>query len=46
MIYNQNWDAKVQFGQLQGDKWVLVYPFSLVGNTTEDTNPIIWPPEY
>ena len=46
MLYNQNWDAKVQFGQLQGDKWVLVYPFSLVGNTTEDTNPIIWPPEY
>ena len=46
MIYNQNWDAKVQFGQLQNDEWVLVYPFSLVGTTTEDTNPIIWPPQY
>lgn len=46
MVYNQNWDAKVQFGQLQGDKWVMVYPFSLVGNTTDETNPIQWPPVY
>lgn len=46
MIYNQNWDAKVQFGQLQGDKWVMVYPFSLVGAATEESNPISWPPVY
>lgn len=42
-IYNQNWTAKLQFGQLQGDHYVLVFPFSLAGAIGQG-NPIIWPP--
>lgn len=42
-IYNQNWNAKLQYGQLQGDHYVLVYPFSLTGEIGNG-NPIIWPP--
>lgn len=42
-IYNQNWNAMLQFGQLQDGVYKLVYPFSLAGEIGSDTNPLIWP---
>lgn len=42
-IYNQNWNAKLQFGQLQDGVYKLVYPFSLAGDIGSTTNPLIWP---
>ena len=42
-IYNQNWNAQLQFGQLQDGVYKLVYPFSLAGEIGSATNPLIWP---
>ena len=42
-IYNQNWNAMLQFGQLQDGVYKLVYPFTLAGEIGSDTNPLIWP---
>lgn len=41
-VYNQNFDAKLQFGQIQNGKWVLVYPFTLAGNLGQG-NKIVLP---
>ncbi len=42
-IYNQNWNAQLQFGQLQDGVYKLVYPFTLAGDIGSATNPLIWP---
>lgn len=45
MIYNQNWNAKLQFGQLQNGVYKLVFPFSLAGEIGTAKNPLVWPPK-
>jgi branched-chain amino acid transport system substrate-binding protein len=45
MMYNQNFGAGLQFGQIIDGEWKLVAPFEIVGEYGSDTNPMVWPTE-
>ena len=43
MMYNQNFGASLQFGQIQNGAWKLVGPFDIAGAYGSATNPLVWP---
>ena len=45
MMYNQNFGAGLQYGQIINGEWKLIAPFDIVGDFGSDTNPMIWPPQ-
>jgi len=45
MMYNQNFGAGLQYGQIINGEWKLIAPFDIVGEFGSDSNPMIWPPQ-
>ena len=44
MMYNQNFGAGLQYGQIINGEWKLIAPFDIVGDFGSAENPMIWPP--